>query len=351
MIRPSEGSIVTSAPEGPPSVAIWFWTAPGTLFPSLAVEPVPRSVCRDDMAPHRNVRTAPDRTAAPTDIVEARALVKRLLRTIAPNVEVATIDRYESVHDIADLDSLPFPSWEPLVAPRRRRRVPFSGRPYGGSLPVLASRSCPEFCTYCPHRIQSTYRFRSVGNILDELSYLEDARGPLHIVFRDPLFSQQRDRVLELCDGIRMRQLSHTFECETRLDRLDGELLRVMHAAGLRAMSFGVESVAPATLKKVGRRPIPRVLENCRRPGPGLHCRDRWLDAAPDYDRQTGQLGADLVPGRPNDRLREIECRDLRDPDRRHRRAADRAGSNRAIRVRRVVAGRINAAVLRPQRW
>jgi acyl carrier protein len=60
------------------------------------------------MEPHRNVRTAPDRTAAPTDIVDARALVTRLLRTIAPNVDVATIDGYESVHDIADLDSLDF---------------------------------------------------------------------------------------------------------------------------------------------------------------------------------------------------------------------------------------------------
>ena len=29
------------------------------------------------------------------------------------------------------------------------------------------------------------------------------SRGPLHIVFRDPLFSQDRDRVLALCDGIR----------------------------------------------------------------------------------------------------------------------------------------------------
>ena len=170
------------------------------------------------------------------------------------------------------LDSLPFPRWEPLVPSRRRVRVPFAGRPYGGSLPVLASRSCPEFCTYCPHRIQAGYRTRSVANILDELSYLADSRGALHIVFRDPLFSQERDRVLELCDGIRSRQLAHTFECETRLDRLDGELLRVMHAAGLRAMSFGVESVAPATLKKVGRRPIPEphqreVLRRCRELG------------------------------------------------------------------------------------
>jgi radical SAM superfamily enzyme YgiQ (UPF0313 family) len=173
---------------------------------------------------------------------------------------------------IDDLDSLPFPHWEPLVPSRRRIHVPFAGRAFRGSLPVLASRSCPEFCTYCPHRIQAGYRTRSVGNILDELSYLADSRGSLHIVFRDPLFTQDRDRVLELCDGIRSRQLSHTFECETRLDRLDGELLRVMHAAGLRAMSFGVESVAPSTLKKVGRRPIPephqrQVLQRCRELG------------------------------------------------------------------------------------
>ena len=183
-----------------------------------------------------------------------------------------TLSGMASSPQIGDLDSLPFPVWEPFLPSRRHVRVPFAGRPYGGSLPLLASRSCPEFCTYCPHRIQSTYRFRSVTNILDELSYLEDTRGPLHVVFRDPLFSQERDRVLELCDGIRARRLSHTFECETRLDRLDGDLLRVMHAAGLRAMSFGVESVAPTTLQKVGRRPIPethqrQVLRHCRELG------------------------------------------------------------------------------------
>jgi len=170
---------------------------------------------------------------------------------------------------IDDLDALPFPFWEPLAGNRRRWRVPFAGRPVGGSLPVLASRSCPEFCTYCPHRIQSGYRTRSVVNILDELSYLHDTRGPLHIVFRDPLFSNDRDRVLALCDGIRSRGLTHTFECETRLDRLDEELLVAMRSAGLRAMSFGVEAVSEATLKKVGRRPIPEahqraILARCR---------------------------------------------------------------------------------------
>ncbi len=170
---------------------------------------------------------------------------------------------------VRDLDALPFPEWDRLLLPRRRVQVPFAGRPVGGSLPVLASRSCPEFCTYCPHRIQAPYRARTIGNILDELSYLADTMGRVHVVFRDPLFTQSRDRVLALCDGISSRALPHTFECETRLDRLDEPLLTVMERAGLRAMSFGVEAVSPATLKKVGRRPIPEthqraILAKCR---------------------------------------------------------------------------------------
>jgi anaerobic magnesium-protoporphyrin IX monomethyl ester cyclase len=173
---------------------------------------------------------------------------------------------------IADLDSLPFPSWNDVLRARRAVRVPFSGRPAGGALPVLGSRSCPEFCTYCPHRIEAPYRTRSVSNIVEELSFVEETRGPVHIVFRDPLFSQDRERVLALCDAIHSRGLKHTFECETRLDRLDGELLVAMSRAGLRAMSFGVESVSASTLRRVGRRPIPEphqreIVAACRRLG------------------------------------------------------------------------------------
>src|SRR5438067_9205012 len=62
------------------------------------------------------------------------------------------------------------------------------------------------------------------------------------------------------------------FEAETRLDRLDIELLDRLHAAGFRAMSFGVESLDPATLKKAGRRPIPQehqrqIIAHCRKLG------------------------------------------------------------------------------------
>jgi radical SAM superfamily enzyme YgiQ (UPF0313 family) len=134
---------------------------------------------------------------------------------------------------------------------------------------VLASRGCPEFCTYCPHRILAGYRTRSVENIADELAYLCESYPRPYVIFRDPLFSEHRERSLAIADAIERRGLDLRFECETRLDRLDPELLDRLHTAGMRAMSFGVESVSADTLKKVGRRPIPQgqqriVVNHCR---------------------------------------------------------------------------------------
>jgi radical SAM superfamily enzyme YgiQ (UPF0313 family) len=122
---------------------------------------------------------------------------------------------------------------------------------------VLASRSCPEFCTYCPHRILATWRARSVGSIVAELEMITRLRGRPFVIFRDPLFTQDRDRCLDLCRAIVARGLRLRFECETRLDRLDDELIEAMAAAGCANVAFGVESLSPHALRRVGRRPIP----------------------------------------------------------------------------------------------
>ncbi len=173
---------------------------------------------------------------------------------------------------IDDLDSLPFPRWDLVTEDRSNLGFQLFTRPVGGGYPLLASRGCPEFCTYCPHRILAGYRARSIANIADELERLCDQHPRPYVIFRDPLFTEQRERCLALCDAIKTRGLTLTFEAETRLDRLDVELLDRLYDAGFRAMSFGVESLDPATLKKSGRRPIPQahqreILAHCRRKG------------------------------------------------------------------------------------
>jgi len=196
--------------------------------------------------------------------------------------------------------------------------IQWSARPVGGGYPLLASRGCPEFCTYCPHRILAGYRARSVTNIVDELERLCKAHPRPYVIFRDPLFSEQRDRCVELCDQITARGLTLTFEAETRLDRLDVELLDRLHAAGFRAMSFGVESLDPATLKKSGRRPIPQahqraILDHCQRKGivtAGFYVlgflQDTWesIAATIEYSTELGSTFAQFkiltpYPGTP----------------------------------------------------
>jgi radical SAM superfamily enzyme YgiQ (UPF0313 family) len=197
---------------------------------------------------------------------EPEAAVIRLARGEMPRGNVIS-------EQIDDLDSLPFPRWDLVTEDRGRSHgIQLFTRPVGGGYPLLASRGCPEFCTYCPHRILAGYRVRSISSIVDEMERLCSLVSRPYVIFRDPLFTEQRDRVVELCDEIQRRGLTVTFEAETRLDRLDGELLARLYAAGFRAMSFGVESLDPATLKKSGRRPIPQshqreIIEHCRRLG------------------------------------------------------------------------------------
>jgi radical SAM superfamily enzyme YgiQ (UPF0313 family) len=157
---------------------------------------------------------------------------------------------------IEDLDSLPFPKWD-LVKTRRFAYLNHRRLGLKRAFPFYTSRSCPEHCTYCPHRITAPYRQRTVESVVGEMAMLCEHYGKPHIKFRDPLFTLDRDRCFRLAEAIAARRLPLSFECETRMDDLDEKLIRALHAAGLQEISFGVESPDPLVLKKVARRFIP----------------------------------------------------------------------------------------------
>jgi radical SAM superfamily enzyme YgiQ (UPF0313 family) len=172
---------------------------------------------------------------------------------------------------ISDLDTLPFPAWH--CFDERNRHV--VGRSFKSSFrpfPILSSRSCPEFCTYCPHRITAPYRARSAENVVAEIEEVCSRHGSGYFIFRDPLFTEQRERAAEIAEKLLIKNLKVRFECETRLDDLDRSLLELLHRAGLDTITFGVESMDPSTLKRVGRRPIPKqqqleIIRYCRNRG------------------------------------------------------------------------------------
>jgi len=157
---------------------------------------------------------------------------------------------------IDDLDSLPFPRWD-LIKTKRFGYASHNGIGLKRAFPMLTSRSCPEHCTYCPHRITASFRERSVASVIAEMTELCELSPNPHIKIRDPLFTLNRERCFQISEEIVARGLRLTFECETRMDDLDERLIRAMRAAGLREISFGVESPDPVVLKRVARRHIP----------------------------------------------------------------------------------------------
>ncbi len=172
-----------------------------------------------------------------------------------------------------DLDKLPFPRWD--LMPIENYEIPkssTSGRvPF---LPMLTSRGCPYGCSYCPYPIGQglKWRFRSPGNVVDEMQHLVERYGVRHILFRDPMFSLNQKRVLEICDAIVARGIKVDWKCETRVDCLDPETIAAMAKAGCKGINFGVESTDPVIQKGVHRKPIlppefTEKVELCRRHG------------------------------------------------------------------------------------
>jgi radical SAM superfamily enzyme YgiQ (UPF0313 family) len=154
-----------------------------------------------------------------------------------------------------DLDAIPLPGWEFFNVSRFRYSPSLTVRPI---VPVLASRGCNFTCTYCPYRwYQGTWRARSTENVLDEIKYLVQRFHVRGIVFRDPLFTFDRERTLEIARGMLGANLDLRWVCETRLETLDRELLETMHRAGLRAINVGIESSSPESLKSAARNAMP----------------------------------------------------------------------------------------------
>ncbi len=141
---------------------------------------------------------------------------------------------------IRDLDALPIPARHLLD----NQAYHFPGI-QGTVTTVKSSRGCPLDCSFCGYTLAQglRFRFRSPEHVLRELDDLYVNHGLRHVVFRDPIFTTRKDRVLAICDGIVERGWKDLiWQCETAVKTLDENLLKRMADAGCRHISLGIES-------------------------------------------------------------------------------------------------------------
>ena len=137
---------------------------------------------------------------------------------------------------IGNLDDLSYPALEALIGFDTYRPEDFGA--------IMASRGCPFSCTFCGifNVWTRKTRFRSPARVVAEIQMLHDRYGVNYISFRDASFTLRRDFVKEICQGIIRSGLVIQWECLTRPDLLDDELLTLMQQAGCVTVRIGVES-------------------------------------------------------------------------------------------------------------
>ena len=144
------------------------------------------------------------------------------------------------------LDDLPMPLHHLL--PLDKYRMPMIKGPYTF---IVTSRGCPAGCKYCIKHVsyQNSVRLRSPEKLIEEMWLLHDL-GVHHIHMYSDLFTVSRDQVVELCRLIIQENLKVTWTCNSRVDYVDEEMLRLMGRAGCMLISWGIESGNEVILKK-----------------------------------------------------------------------------------------------------
>jgi anaerobic magnesium-protoporphyrin IX monomethyl ester cyclase len=139
-------------------------------------------------------------------------------------------------------------------------------------LPVIASRSCPFGCDFCPHSLfhtSDTYSPREPEDVVSEIQTLQRLYKVKNIEFYDPTFAINRQKTLELCHLLQNLDKPIGWSCYSRCDLLDVELLTEMKKAGCHTILFGVESGSEEVLSRTGKElelsSVLQMVNDCRK--------------------------------------------------------------------------------------
>ena len=129
---------------------------------------------------------------------------------------------------------------------------------------VLTARGCPSACYFCssPKFWQRKVRFRSPARIVEEMTFIRDRYGLIYFSLRDDTFTADRARTIEFCRLLIEGRVGILWNCQSRVNALDEELLLWMKRAGCECIQLGVESGSPRILSRLGKTITPAQVEH-----------------------------------------------------------------------------------------
>jgi anaerobic magnesium-protoporphyrin IX monomethyl ester cyclase len=153
---------------------------------------------------------------------------------------------------IADLDSQPWPARQAIDI---HRYVKTWRDAHGtGSVNFITARGCPYKCRWCSHQVfGQTHRRRNPLLVVDEVEWLLNTYTPDIVWVSDDVFTINHQWLRQYAAEMRARGLRIPFECISRADRLNPEMLDLLAELGCFRIWIGSESGSQRILDSMDR--------------------------------------------------------------------------------------------------
>jgi anaerobic magnesium-protoporphyrin IX monomethyl ester cyclase len=142
---------------------------------------------------------------------------------------------------LADLDALPFPAWD-LLDVDRYQRAWREAHGYS-SLSLITSRGCPFRCNWCAKPVFGRrFRQRAPERVAAEMRWLKTTYAPDQVRIVDDILGVNRRWLFAWRDAVLAAYAAIPFECLSRVDLADREVLDLFKQLGCKMVFFGAES-------------------------------------------------------------------------------------------------------------
>ena len=123
------------------------------------------------------------------------------------------------------------------------------------ALSVSTMRGCPYTCKWCSRAVYGlSYRRRNPDKVVEELVQIKKEYNPDSLWFVDDVFTISHKWLTSFRDELRKHNLLIPYECITRADRLNEEVILMLKETGCFRVWIGAESGSQKVIDLMDRR-------------------------------------------------------------------------------------------------
>ena len=153
---------------------------------------------------------------------------------------------------IKDLEAQPWPARELIDM---AKYVDVWRQHHGmGSVSLITARGCPYHCRWCSHEVfGKTHRRRKPASVADELQWLIQRYQPQMAWMADDVFTIHHGWLFQYAAELKARGVKLPFECISRADRLNLQVVQTLAEMGCFRVWIGSESGSQRILDAMER--------------------------------------------------------------------------------------------------